>query len=359
MKKTEIVEYLNGADDTGLFNKADMVRQVGCGRAVYIRGLIEFSNVCSQNCLYCGLRKDNHHKHVYRMTPDEIIRSVERIINKNIKTVVLQSADDYSYSRKKICTIIKNIKKLDASMAVTLSIGERSFDDYRAFRDNGADRYLLRHETADPLLFAKLRRGRKHRKRLRILEHLHALGYQIGAGSMVGLPWQTIEHIAKDIILYATLQPDMIGIGPFIPHCNTPLSHFPAGSKLLTLRVLALARIVTHDALIPATTALATSDPQNGLSDGLAVGCNVIMVNFTPQRYQPSYSLYDGKETIDQAATEINIRNIDRYLSGERGDSPKKNSDRYYLKVPILFVKNNALRTFPAVTIKPCIELLF
>ena len=240
---------------TFIFKKADSVRKKLCGGEIHIRGIIEFSNYCCRSCLYCGLRRQNKNITRYRMPPDEIIGLSNKIIQCGVKTVILQSGDDFGYNRKALSDIIYKIKGANPEMAITLSLGERPFDDYKAFRDAGADRYLLKHETANPKLYKRLHPGQTLKGRIKILGYLKKLGYQVGAGNIVGLPGQTPGDLADDILLMKDIDVDMAGIGPFIPQKDTPLSGSPHGSLELTLMVLALARIVTGNAHLPATTA--------------------------------------------------------------------------------------------------------
>ena len=321
--RDEIVYYLETAEVEGeLFKKADKVRKNYCGDEVHIRGIIEFSNYCSKNCLYCGLRRENRKVRRYRIKKEEVVDLALKIASFGIKTIVLQSGDDLCYRRESICEIISGIKK-NADIAITLSIGERPLDDYNAFREAGADRYLLRQETADFSLYAKLHPGQNLKKRLKILEYLKKLGYQIGAGNIVGLPGQTLKNLADDILLLKELDVDMAGIGPFIPQKDTPLKNSPPGGLNLTLKVLALARILTKNSHLPATTALATLDPREGQLLGLKAGCNVIMPDFTPEPYRQNYVIYDHKIRVDLKRAKTVISQAGRKISSDKGDSLK------------------------------------
>ena len=275
-----------------LFAKADEVRRKYLGTEVFLRGIIEFSNYCSSNCLYCGIRAQNKHVHRYRMTPQEIVDRAQIISAQGIKTVVLQSGEDPFYTKEVLGDIISAIKSL--GLTITLSLGERSFDEYSYWKALGADRYLMRHETADEELYEKLHPGDKLENRKAHLLELKRLGYEVGAGSMVGLPGQDDFALAKDILFTYELDADMIGIGPFIPHPDTPLRDAPQGTLEKTLKMVALTRLFLPDANIPATTALGSIHPQ-GRQMALKCGANVIMPNFTPSPYRAEYVLYPNK----------------------------------------------------------------
>jgi biotin synthase len=229
-----------------------------------------------------------------------------------------------SYTRETICELLRDIKGAHPVMAVTLSIGERPMDDYRAFRDAGADRYLLKHETASPELYARMHPGQSFEQRMAILRHLRDLGFQVGVGGMVGLPGQTLDDLASDILFLQEFQPDMAGIGPFLPQADTPLHDQSPGAEDLTLRMLALARIVTRNAHLPATTALASLDPVRGLLAGLRAGCNIIMTSNTPSAYCAHYKIYDKRARVSLDVARDAISAAGRTISLERGDSLKK-----------------------------------
>jgi len=323
MKKEEILEYLKSDKTDSLFKKADKIRKLYCGDKVFIRGIIEFSNYCCRSCLYCGLRQENKKLLRYRMTSGEIIRLARQIIEQGVKTIVLQSGDDFGFSQRMLSDIILNIKSANPEVAITLSLGERPFDDYRAFRNAGADRYLLKHETANPRLYERLHPGQSLKKRIETLEYLKKLGYQVGAGNIVGLAGQTLEDLAEDILFMKELDVDMAGIGPFIPQKDTPLYGQPPGRLDLTLKVLALTRIITKDTHLPSTTALATLDPQDGQFLGLKAGCNVLMPDFTPESYRKNYTIYDNKVRVSLDRARELIFKAGRLISRDRGDSLK------------------------------------
>lgn len=326
MNKEEILYFLsaNGVEDK-LFHKADEVRRKHCGDEVHIRGIIEFSNYCCRNCLYCGLRQENRRVSRYRMTADEIINLAGEMAWCGVKTLVLQSGDDFGVTQEMLSIVIRGIKRVNPEIAITLSVGERSFDDYKAWKDAGADRYLLKHETANPGLYHKLHPGQSLRKRLEILEYLKELGYQVGAGNIVGLPGQTLDDLVEDILLMKRLEVDMAGVGPFIPQRDTPLKNYPHGELNLSLKVLALTRIATRDAHLPATTALATLNPEEGQVLGLKAGANVIMPDFTPEDHRKDYVIYDDKARVSLEKAQRLILEAGRRISSTRGDSLKCN----------------------------------
>lgn len=323
MEKREIIAWLKEKDSKKLFAEADNVRRVVLGQEVHIRGIIEFSNYCSRSCLYCGLRKENKKILRYRMSVAEIIKLASEVIQEGVKTIVFQSGDDLGFSQKVVVKIIRRVKKENPEIAITLSIGERPFDDYKAFKDAGADRYLLKHETANPKLYERFHPGQTLQRRLEILTYLKKLGYQIGAGNIVGLPGQTLENLAEDILLVEKLNVDMVGIGPFIPQRDTPLKDFPCSGLDLTLKVLALTRITTKNAHLPATTALATLNSENGQLLGFKAGCNVIMPDFTAENYRKDYLIYDNKVKVNLERAKEVIFKAKRTISEDKGDSLK------------------------------------
>ena len=301
MSKQEIVTLLaleDEADVARLLETADRVRRENVGDEVHIRGLIEFSNICARNCAYCGLRRDNREVRRYRMPIAEIIETGVDIARKGIGTIVLQSGEDPWFTAERMAEIVRGIKS-QADCAITLSIGERTYDDYRIMKEAGADRYLLRHETASRELYRKLHPDCDYEERTRCLRDLRSLGYQVGAGSMVGLPGQTLNDLAEDVIFVRDLDADMVGIGPFIPHPNTPLGGAPAGTLELTLKMVALVRIATRNAHIPATTATGSIDPF-GREKALMAGANIVMPNYTPLAYRVDYEIYPNKRCITE-----------------------------------------------------------
>jgi biotin synthase len=283
-----------------LFKLADEIRRKYVGDEVHIRAIIEFSNVCRKNCLYCGLRRDNKNLKRYRMTPEEIIERARLAVQFGAKTIVLQSGEDPYYMPNVISDIVREIKKM--GVAVTLSLGEWPKEYYERWKEAGADRYLLRHETANPILHKKLRPDTSFENRVQCLLTLKGLGYETGAGSMVGLPGQTIDDLVDDLLFLKEHDFDMVGIGPFIPHPDTPLANEKKGDFTLTLKMVALTRILLPDSNIPATTAMGTIVP-GGREITLRCGANVIMPNWTPSPYRQLYQLYPGKICVFEKDT--------------------------------------------------------
>jgi biotin synthase len=290
---------LPGKYSAALYLAADRVRKQQIGNDVFLRGIIEFSNFCERNCLYCGLRKGNKKLSRYRMSDDEIIATAKQINKTGISTVVLQSGEDSFYRVEIICNLIERIQK-ETNLIITLSIGERPLDDYKAFQQAGANRYLLKHETSSPDLYKYLRPGCELDKRIQCLRTIKHLGFETGTGNMVGLPGQTLEILADDLLVMKILDADMLGIGPFISHPETPLAGIENDDIELTLRVLAIARLLTRNTNIPATTALATLHPQGRLL-ALQAGANVVMPDFTPEIYKSRYDIYPGKTDTGSA----------------------------------------------------------
>ncbi|OPY71078.1 MAG: Biotin synthase [Syntrophorhabdaceae bacterium PtaU1.Bin034] len=287
-----------GKDEDNVFECADRVRSRHMGDEVHLRGIIEFSNYCVKNCLYCGLRRDNRTLERYRMSAEEILDAAREGAQAGLKTIVLQSGEDPFYTGEMLAGLIVRLKE-EHGVAVTVSVGDRKKADYRLMRKAGADRYLLKHETADPELFTKLRPGTTLEGRIRRLVWLKELGYQVGSGNMVGLPGQTIESIADDILLLRELDVEMAGIGPFIPHYGTPLAGCTTGDVGMTLKVLAVARIALPFTHLPATTALGSIHPE-GRQLALARGANVVMPDITPVRYKKLYEIYPNKICITE-----------------------------------------------------------
>ncbi len=283
LTKDEIIYHLTHKEaEEELFHKANAVRERHCGKIAHLRGVIHFSNYCRCDDLYCGLRRSNAKMKRFRMDEETIISLADEIARAGIKTIVLQSGEDSFYTREILCRIIKEIKKRH-DVAITLSLGERNYDDYQAFYDAGADRYLMKHETMNEGLYERMRPERKLKNRLKALEFLRKIGYQVGTGNIVGLPGQTVEDLAKDILFFQDFQPDMINIGPFIPHKQTPLKDYPPGDFELMLRVFALTRIVTLNTHLAAANTVATLRPIEGqYLCFVKGGCNVLMPNCNP-----------------------------------------------------------------------------
>lgn len=297
-----------------LFAAADRVRKEQVGNEIFLRGIIEFSNFCERNCLYCGLRKSNDKLSRYRMSEDEIISTAQEIAETQVSTAVLQSGEDSFYTTDKICRLIERIKN-ETDLIITLSIGENNIADLQAFGQAGANRYLLKHETASPELYKYLRPGCQLDKRMQCLRSLKNLGFETGTGNMVGLPGQTYEILADDLLVMKLLDADMLGIGPFIAHPDTPLAGIENDDIELTLRVLAIARLLTRNTNIPATTALATLHPQGRLQ-ALQAGANVVMPDFTPEIYRSRYDIYPGRKDVGSAKDILNRLDKDFYTIG-------------------------------------------
>lgn len=293
LTKTEIISLLQDEEHQQvLFDKADNIRRRYVGDEVHLRGLIEFSNICRNNCLYCGIRCGNTNARRYRMTEEEIIETARRAANLGFKTIVMQSGEDVYYDADRMCRVIEAIKKFD--VAVTLSIGERTYEEYKAFRNAGADRYLMRIETTDKALYHKLDPKMSWQHRYECLLILKELGYELGSGIMVGLPEQSLESVAEDLLFLKELGVDMAGIGPFIPHPETPLAKEQGGSLNLALRTMAVMRLLLPDINIPATTAMESLAPDGRLK-ALKAGANVVMPNVTDREYCKLYELYPNK----------------------------------------------------------------
>ena len=286
-----------------LFEKSREVRHKYYGHDIYVRGLIEFTNYCKNDCYYCGIRCSNRNADRYRLDKTDILECCKEGYSLGFRTFVLQGGEDLYYTDEMICDIVSSIKKQHPDCAVTLSIGEKERASYQAYFDAGADRYLLRHETANPEHYGKLHPAElscEHRKQC--LRDLKEIGYQIGCGIMVGAPYQTVDHIIEDLHYMKELQPHMVGIGPFIPHQDTPFKEQPAGTLEDTLHLLAIIRLILPSVLLPATTALGTIHPR-GRELGIQAGGNVVMPNLSPQDVRGKYLLYDGKIcTGDEAA---------------------------------------------------------
>ncbi|MEY7999833.1 [FeFe] hydrogenase H-cluster radical SAM maturase HydE [Clostridium sp. Mt-5] len=293
LTKSEIIELFKNNECNGdLFKAADRVRKKYVGDEVHLRGLIEFSNICKRNCMYCGLRRDNKNIKRYRILPNEIIKLAQKAVGYGYKTIVMQSGEDDYYTVDKLKYIISNIKKMD--VAVTLSIGEKTFEEYKAFKEVGADRYLIRIETTDPALYAKMDPGMSYENRKRCLRDLKVLGYEVGTGCLIGLPDQSFESLANDILFFKDIDADMIGVGPFIPNEDTPLKNERGGDFLTSLKVMAITRLLMPNINIPATTAMETLNPR-GRTIALESGANVVMPNVTEGVYRKLYALYPGK----------------------------------------------------------------
>ncbi len=331
LERQEVIRLLKDEDENILYKRADKIRHENVGDEVHLRGLIEFSNICRNNCMYCGIRKDNPLLKRYRMSEEELVDTARKAAEMGFKTIVMQSGEDMWFSQERMCKIIEQIKKFD--VAITLSIGERSYEDYKAFREAGADRYLMRIETTDKDLYHKLDPNMSWQHRHECLMMIKELGYELGSGIMVGLPGQTIESIADDLIYLQDIGIDMAGIGPFIPHAQTPLKDAAGGTLELGLRTMATMRIMMPDINIPATTAMESLHPQ-GRIRALQCGANVVMPNVTEGEYRRLYELYPGKICVDDTPTQckscigMKIMSIGRTVGlsygGHNGRLPQK-----------------------------------
>ena len=287
-----------------LGKEADKVRRANYGNEVYVRGLIEFSNYCKNDCYYCGIRKGNRKADRYRLSFDDILSCCEEGFALGFRTFVLQGGEDLFFSDSVLCSIISKIKGKYPDCAVTLSLGERTEESYKALFNAGADRYLLRHETATKSHYEKLHpEEMSFDNRIECLKTLKKIGFQTGAGFMVGSPFQTHDNLAEDLLFIKKLEPEMVGIGPFISHNETPFKDFKNGTLRDTLVMVALTRILLPHALIPSTTALGTINPK-GRELGLKAGANVVMPNLSPIKFRKLYSLYDNKICMGDEAAE-------------------------------------------------------
>ncbi|GKX64773.1 [FeFe] hydrogenase H-cluster radical SAM maturase HydE [Inconstantimicrobium mannanitabidum] len=297
LTKEEIIALLQDESiNEDLLKAADEVREKYIGNAVHLRGLIEFTNICKRNCLYCGLRRDNDNLKRYRLSEEEIIDFATKAVEYGYRSIVLQGGEDDYFTVERLTSIIKKIKALD--VALILSIGERSYEEYKALKEAGADRYLIRIETTDTALYEELDPGMSHENRKQCLRNLKEIGYEVGSGSLVGLPGQTVESLADDILFFKEIDADMVGIGPFIPNEDTPLKDASVeGHFTLALKVMAITRLLMPTLNIPATTAMESLN-KNGRVMALQSGANVVMPNVTEGEYRKLYALYPGKICI-------------------------------------------------------------
>nr|WP_314276885.1 [FeFe] hydrogenase H-cluster radical SAM maturase HydE [uncultured Peptostreptococcus sp.] len=323
---TYIIKNMNEEIKEYLVELAYKTRNKYYGKFVYLRGLIEYTNFCKRECKYCGINAYNKSAKRYRMNKFEIIDTCRLGYNLGFRTFVLQGGEDPYFTDKRICDIVKSIKKIFPDVAITLSLGEREEKSYRAMKEAGADRFLLRHETANPKLYRWLHPFSNLDSRLKCLNSLKQVGFQTGAGFMVGLPWYTDRDYARDLVFLKELKPEMIGIGPFIPHSSTSMKDYEPGSLDKTIVMLALLRLLLPKVLLPATTALA-SIGACGRKYGLDAGANVIMPNLTPLDYRGDYSLYNNKKsTGSESAESLNLikQELESYgymADMSRGDS--------------------------------------
>ena len=321
-----LITTINEEEQQYLAQRARQVRESIYGKKVFIRGLIEVSNICKNDCYYCGIRASNRNCDRYRLTPDDILECCAEGYKLGFRTFVMQGGEDGYFSDERLVPLLKAIKTRYPDCAVTLSLGERSYDSYKALREAGADRYLLRHETATPAHYRLLHpENLLWENRMACLENLRSLGYQVGAGFMVGSPFQTEEMLAEELCFIERFKPDMCGIGPFIPHKDTDFADFGAGSVHMTCILLACIRLIHPTVLLPATTALGTLHP-DGREMGILHGANVVMPNLSPTAVRKKYMLYDNKRSDgDESAQALNalrekIESIGYEISVERGD---------------------------------------
>ena len=274
---------------------ADHVRRATVGDEVHLRGLIEFSSYCRQNCLYCGLRRDNEKAQRYRLTRAEIVALAEKAKAAGYPTVVMQSGEDAWFTAERLADIVRDVKRL--GLTVTLSVGERTTEEYRVLREAGADRFLLRIETTDREIYERLNPGMSFENRLRCLEDLKRLGYEVGTGCLIGLPGQTMDSLARDVLFFQKIDADMVGIGPLVPNGDTPLGSEPPGDMRLVRRMVSAIRLLLPEANIPATTAMETLQP-GARELMLRFGANVMMPNVTEGEARQKYALYPGKACV-------------------------------------------------------------
>ena len=350
MDRQEIIGWLREERESELarlWKRADETRQCYVGDEVHLRGLIEISNICRRNCHYCGLRADNHGLHRYRMTEEEIMACVAEAVAYGYGTVVMQAGEDEGISSDWMAVLIRQIRR-ETPLAVTLSLGERSESDLRLWREAGADRYLLRLETSNRALYERIRPSLPGRAsdRPALLRQLAQMGYEIGSGVMIGIPGQTYTDLAADILLFKELDLDMIGVGPYIPHPETPLGRVITGfaeaadqvpaTELMTYKVLALSRIVCPEANIPSTTALATVNLAQGRELGLSRGANVVMPNLTPVAYRSDYEIYPAKACIRETAGDCRACLTRRILSLGRMPGRGQGGRRKKASLPVV-----------------------
>lgn len=323
----DLLTNLSETDEAFLYERAREVQNISYGNSVFLRGLIEFTNICRNNCYYCGIRRSNQNAERYRLSEDQILQCCEQGYALGFRTFVLQGGEDSYYTDDRMVPLVRVIRQKYPECAITLSLGERSRESYQALYEAGADRYLLRHETADEDHYRQLHPPEMSlQNRKDCLFALREIGYQVGAGMMIGAPGQTIKHLVEDLRFLQKLRPHMIGIGPFIPHKDTPFHAEKMGSLRDTLHLLAVLRLLFPKVLLPATTALGTIHPQ-GRELGILAGANVIMPNLSPTNVRGKYLLYDGKICTGDEAAECHscmkrrMEKIGYFVSVDRGDS--------------------------------------
>ena len=335
LKRDEFRALIASCDSQTLeYIRKESVRtaQERFGHGIFVRGLIEISSFCRNDCAYCGLRRSNRSAERYRLNHEQIIECCKEGYDAGLRTFVLQGGEDATLTDEWLEQIIHDIRHIYPDVAITLSLGERSYDSYKRLYDAGATRYLLRHEAANEELYRKLHpQTMSHANRIACIENLKDIGYQTGMGMMVGVRGQSVEDLVDDLLLMERIRPQMIGIGPFIPHRNTPLGDYPAGSVKLTLLMLSIVRLMHPSALIPSTTALATISAQ-GRRMGILSGANVVMPNLTPQSERKKYAIYEdkassGSEAVEGLrALEQELNEIGYHIDYSRGDYKKEDS---------------------------------
>lgn len=330
LPKSDLITLLNNHKNEQLsnylFEKATTISKSHFGNKIYTRGLIEFTNYCKNDCYYCGIRRSNKNAERYRLSREQILECCEQGYELGFRTFVLQGGEDGAYSDDLLCEILIEIKSKFPDCAITLSIGERDENTYSRYADAGVDRFLLRHETADSEHYSKLHpENLKLESRKECLFTLQKLGFQVGTGFMVGSPYQSIENLADDLLFIHELQPAMIGIGPFIPHKDTPFNEFSQGTIELTLFLIGMLRLMIPNANIPSTTALGTIE-KDGRERGILAGANVVMPNLSPISVRKKYMLYDNKICTGEEAAECRfclsnrMKSIGYELVIDRGD---------------------------------------
>lgn len=331
-----LLDTITEDEKSYLEKKAHETRMESYGDRVFMRGLIEFTNYCQQDCMYCGIRRSNKSADRYRLTKEQILECCEVGYDLGYRTFVMQGGEDPYFTDERIVDIVVSIKNKYPDTAITLSIGEKSYESYEKFFKAGADRYLLRHETNSRQLYEQLHPGMSYDNRIRCLNDLKKIGFQVGAGFMVGLPNQTNEDYVNDLIFLKELGPHMVGIGPFIPQKDTPLGEETGGTVDKTCTLLAIIRMILPDVLLPATTALGSLD-KKGREQGLRHGANVVMPNLSPTNVREKYALYDGKIcTGDEAAhcrlcIEGRIKSAGFTVDMNRGDHATYNPENHQL----------------------------
>lgn len=321
-----LLECSSDEDAQYLYSRSRAVADLFFGKKIFIRGLIEFTNYCKNDCFYCGIRRSNQKAERYRLDKEDILQCCRNGYELGFRTFVLQGGDDPWYSDEKLVCIISSIRKTYPDCAITLSIGEKTYDQYLSYFNAGANRFLLRHETANAAHYAKIHpAGLSAENRQRCLYDLKKIGYQVGTGFMVGSPFQTVENLAEDLMFIKELDPQMVGIGPFIPHTDTPFSGYSSGGLDLTLLIIGILRLMLPNALIPSTTALGTIY-HDGREMGILAGANVVMPNLSPVSVRKKYMLYENKICTGEEAAECRsclqnrMKGIGYEIVVDRGD---------------------------------------